>query len=197
MRAFTENREPARLIILDEPTSSLDAHASRQLLAHIRRMVGRGMSFVFISHLLGEILEGCDRIVVMRDGKIVANDGAMAFDRDRLVAVMGGARREAQSGADTPDHASIGCARPRQASARQCHGLSRSAREGEVIGLAGLAGHGQTDLLRRIFAAAGKRRGPIEVDGAAALVPGDRQNDGVFPLMSIGENISVGSLPGR
>ena len=69
-RAFTQTTTPARLIILDEPTSALDAHTSRQLLAHIRRAVGLGTSFVFISHLLGEILGCCDRIVVMRDGKV-------------------------------------------------------------------------------------------------------------------------------
>jgi ribose transport system ATP-binding protein len=194
-RAFTETREPARLIILDEPTSSLDAHASRQLLTHIRRMVGRDISFVFISHLLGEIIEGCDRIVVMRDGKIVASDRATAFDRDRLVAVMGGAKDPAQSGTDAPvKQASAVRVRARPASDSASTELV--AREGEVIGLAGLAGHGQTELLRTIFAASGKRHGRIDVEGAAALVPGDRQNDGVFPLMSIGENISVGSLPG-
>jgi len=65
------------------------------------------------------------------------------------------------------------------------------AHEGEVIGLAGLAGHGQTDLLRRIFA--GRQPG-IEVAAAGALVTGDRQSDGVFPQMSIAENISIGSL---
>ncbi len=194
-RAFTETREPARLIILDEPTSSLDAHASRQLLAHIRRAVSRGMSFVFISHLLGEVLEGCDRIVVMRDGKIVASDHAAAFDRDRLVAVMGGAKAEVQSAMDAP----VKQASAVRVRARPLPGNANTelvAREGEIIGLAGLAGHGQTELLRRVFAAAGKRRGPIDVEGAAALVAGDRQNDGVFPLMSIAENISVSSLSG-
>jgi ribose transport system ATP-binding protein len=193
-RAFTQTVAPAHLIILDEPTSSLDAHASRQLLAHIRRAVGLGTSFVFISHLLGEILGCCDRIVVMRDGKVVAGDSAAAFDRDRLVMAMGGAKGGAEAAASSAaqDNAALRVrARPAKGG-----GTELVAREGEVIGLAGLAGHGQTALLRRIFLARSRRRGGIDVQGSVALVAGDRQNDGVFPLMSIAENISVGSLAG-
>lgn len=192
-RAFTETREPARLIILDEPTSSLDAYASRQLLGHIRRAVSLGLSFVFISHLLGEILDCCDRVVVMRDGKTVAGDRAAAFDRDKLVAAMGGA----EGVTHTAGAAAAGATAPVRVRARLTHGKTGAelvAREGEVIGLAGLAGHGQTEFLRNIFAATMHRRSGIEVHTAAALVAGDRQNDGIFPLMSIAENISVGSL---
>src|SRR6185312_3042782 len=65
-RAFTETNEPVKLIILDEPTSSLDAHAAGQLLSFVRRVVGRGQSCILISHLLGEILQNSDRVVVMR-----------------------------------------------------------------------------------------------------------------------------------
>ena len=117
-RAFTETSAPARLIILDEPTSSLDAHASRQLLAHIRRAVALGTSFVFISHLLGEILGCCDRIVVMRDGKIVAGDRTATFDRDKLVLAMGGTKNDVE--AATP--AAVGDAAPIRVRARPAHG---------------------------------------------------------------------------
>lgn len=192
-RAFTETEDPARLIILDEPTSSLDAHASRQLLAHIRRAVAGGMSFVFISHLLGEVLACSDRILVMRDGKAVAGDAASAFDRDSLVAAMGGAKGETQTVARPGAAGGVPIqvrARPAQANAT----AELVARRGEVIGLAGLAGHGQTELLRRIFMARRGRRRDIEVGAPVALVAGDRQNDGVFPLMSIAGNISIGAL---
>src|SRR3954464_3682084 len=64
-RAFTVTDEPVRLVILDEPTSSLDAHTAGQLLSYMRRAVVEGVSCIFISHLLGEILDICDRIVVM------------------------------------------------------------------------------------------------------------------------------------
>jgi ribose transport system ATP-binding protein len=191
-RAFTETDVAARLVILDEPTSSLDGHASGQLLAHIRRATAAGMSFVFISHLLGEILVCSDRIMVMRDGRIIAGDRVTAFDRDKLVVAMGGAG----GGAHTVRIAA-GTAAPVRVRARPAgckSGTELIAREAEVIGLAGLAGHGQTQLLRRVFAEAGRRTSDIEVHGPTALVAGDRQNDGVFPLMSIAENISIGSL---
>ncbi len=81
-RAFSVTDAPARLVILDEPTSSLDAHTAGQLLMHVRRSVASGVSCVLISHILGEVLSTCDRIVVMRDGKVVMADVASNFDRD-------------------------------------------------------------------------------------------------------------------
>ena len=74
-RALSPSSDEAlALVILDEPTSSLDAHATQQLLAFMRRAVAQGTSCVLISHILGEVLKSCDRIVVMRDGKVVARD---------------------------------------------------------------------------------------------------------------------------
>src|SRR5271165_4867848 len=84
-RAFTVSEAPARLVILDEPTSSLDAHTAGQLLAYVRGAVAAGIACVLISHILGEVLETCDRILVMRDGKVVASDEARNFDRAKLV----------------------------------------------------------------------------------------------------------------
>jgi ribose transport system ATP-binding protein len=195
-RAFTATDEPVRLVILDEPTSSLDAHTAGQLLAFMRRAVAQGMSCIFISHLLGEVLENCDRIVVMRDGKTVAADRAKAFDREKLLTTMGGEaeKREANAG-DRPARAQSALrvrARPR----RQIGSADLVAHEGEVIGLAGLAGHGQTDLLLAVFAAATRARVGVEVTATVSLVAGDRQADGIFPLWSISENIGVCSLRG-
>src|SRR6202048_5144823 len=89
-RAFTITQAPLHLVILDEPTSSLDSHTARQLLSHVRRVIATGASCILISHLLGEILEYSDRIVVMRDGIVVASDRAASFDRGKLVTAMGG-----------------------------------------------------------------------------------------------------------
>src|SRR6202795_679428 len=89
-RAFTITKAPLHLVILDEPTSSLDSHTAAQLLTHVRRVVATGASCVLISHLLGEILEYSDRIVVMRDGAVASTDRASNFDRDKLVTIMGG-----------------------------------------------------------------------------------------------------------
>jgi ribose transport system ATP-binding protein len=192
-RAFTVTREDVRLVILDEPTSSLDGHAAAQLLSFMRRAAAGGLSFIMISHLLGEILDNSDRIIVMRDGRIVAQDRAADFDRERLVKAMGGeerARWPAATGAAVRGQAPLRV----RAGTGQKAGLELLAYEGEIIGLAGLAGHGQTDLLRTIFAAASRARSAITVTAPAALIAGDRQADGIFPLWSIADNITVGSL---
>ena len=195
-RAFTVSDHPAHLIILDEPTSSLDAHTAGQLMAHVRRSVARGISCTLISHILGEILDTCDRIAVMRDGRIVVADSAQTFDRDRLIAAMGNVETEstgteaagvAVGRSDRPVRVRI---RPK----RQPDEQELLAREGEIIGLAGLAGHGQTDLLLEAFAAAGRWRGGNAVNAPVALVAGDRQADGVFPQWSIAQNIGIRSL---
>jgi ribose transport system ATP-binding protein len=194
-RAFTVTEDPLDLVILDEPTSSLDAHTAGQLLSFVRRFVAAGKSCILISHLLGEILDNADRIVVMRDGKVVATNAASAFNRGSLVTAMGGAElreraiRQSESAARTP-----GQLRVRARPARQRDGQELVAREGEIIGLAGLAGHGQTDLLLAIYRAAGHRRSGIEATAPVALVAGDRQSDGIFPQWSIAENIGVRSL---
>ncbi|TPL94209.1 sugar ABC transporter ATP-binding protein [Mesorhizobium sp. B2-3-12] len=193
-RAFTVTQDRLDLVILDEPTSSLDAHTSGQLLAFVRRFVAGGKSCILISHVLGEVLRNADRIVVMRDGKMVASDAAGAFDRDRLVTVMGGAearQKVAAAAAAKPE------ARPLRVRARpagQTDGKELVACAGEIIGLAGLAGHGQTDLLLRIFDAAARAKAGIEVTAPVALVAGDRQSDGIFPQWSIAENIGIRSL---
>ncbi|BCP55452.1 ABC transporter ATP-binding protein [Kaistia sp. 32K] len=195
-RAFTVTEDPLRLVILDEPTSSLDAHTAGQLLAFVGRARDAGISTILISHVLGEVLSTSDRIVVMRDGRVVASDMASAFDRDRLVATMGGAHSrggDTATEARTRDKTAVRVrARPRH----QQDAAELVAHEGEIIGLAGLAGHGQTRLLLDIYAASTHRRPGIEIDAPVALVAGDRQTDGIFPLWSIAENIGIRSLAG-
>src|SRR5262245_46058782 len=88
-RAFTVTHDPLRLVVLDEPTSSLDSRTAGQLLGYVGRAVATGTSCILISHVLSEILDHCARVVVMRDGKVVASGGAAQFDRDRLIIAMG------------------------------------------------------------------------------------------------------------
>ena len=193
-RAFTVTEDPLRLVILDEPTSSLDQHTAGQLLAYVRKVVTGGLSCILISHLLGEILDNCDRIVVMRDGKVVASDTAAAFDRDRLVTTMGGADRHRAEAPAARRRGETGSVRVRARPRKQADRGELLAHEGEIIGLAGLSGHGQTDLLIDIFDAAGHRGPRVTVDGKVALVAGDRQTDGIFPLWSIAMNIGIRSI---
>ncbi|TGR36199.1 sugar ABC transporter ATP-binding protein, partial [Mesorhizobium sp. M1C.F.Ca.ET.195.01.1.1] len=103
------------------------------------RFVAGGKSCILISHVLGEVLRNADRIVVMRDGKMVASDAAGAFDRDRLVTVMGGAearqKTAAQAAAAKPGASPL---RVRARPVGQTDGKELVARAGEIIGLAGL-----------------------------------------------------------
>ena len=177
-RAFSVAGEAARLVILDEPTSSLDAVTAGQLLAYIRRSTASGTSCVLISHILGEILSASDRIVVMRDGTVVRAAPAGSLDRAALVAAMGGV--EPNQAATRAARAAEGAVRVRKASGA----FELVARAGDVVGLAGLAGHGQTALLLEVFSQGGR----------VALVAGDRQADGVFPQWSIARNIGVRSM---
>jgi ribose transport system ATP-binding protein len=195
-RAFTVTDEPLHLVILDEPTSSLDVVMAKQLLSFVRRVVESGQSCILISHLLGEIIEYSDRIVVMKDGEVVEERRAGDFSRDSLVAAMGNVAGSEKIEAhfrcekirgETPV---VVRARTKKAD----DGNELLAHQGEIIGLAGLAGNGQTDMLLHVYEAADKTSRGIEVDGPVALVAGDRQTDGIFHLWSISQNVGVRSL---
>ncbi|CAM5762291.1 ABC transporter ATP-binding protein [Labrys miyagiensis] len=191
-RAFTVTDAPLHLVILDEPTSSLDSHTARQLLGYVRRAVAGGVSCVLISHMLGEILENADRIVVMRDGAVVANGPARAFDRHKLVSTMGAENSTPVRTGPAREGGRV-CMRARAHGHDQA--LELLVREGEIVGLAGLAGHGQTRMLIDLFTAAGRgRTRGLEVLSPVAFVAGDRQRDGIFPLSSIARNIAIGSM---
>ena len=195
-RAFTVTDAAADLVILDEPTSSLDAIVAEQLLAFVRRFVEGGGACILISHLLDEVLTTAGRIVVMRDGAVVAARPAEEFTRDTLVAAMGSVAE-----GDTADRQAVSSkregatplitARP----AADPIGVPLIVHRGEIIGLAGLGGHGQTDMLIGVFdgSALQDRLGG---EHAMAMVAGDRQTDGIFPLWSIARNISIGSMRG-
>jgi ribose transport system ATP-binding protein len=196
-RAFTTTDKPVRLVILDEPTSSLDSHLAGQLLTYLRGAVNTGLSVIFISHILGEVLNHSDRIVVMRDGRAVADGPASVFDRKRLVTEMGG-----EEGHKPAPPFEIARVEGRTAPVRVRIKLpppsalpELTARGGEIIGLAGLAGHGQSEFLFDMIAHAARKRAGMEITGRVALVAGDRQSDGVFPQWSIAKNIGIRSLP--
>lgn len=183
-RAFTVTDTPLRLVILDEPTSSLDAVTAKQLLDYVKRETASGTSVILISHLLGDILGTANRIVVMKDGKTVAEREASAFNRSSLVAAMGSTHASnAQS-----KHADDFSTQPILVEGKSGDQIIE-IRKGEIVGLAGLAGHGQTRMLLRIF-----RHADMKVNGRVAFVAGDRQSDGVFNLWSIAQNITVRSL---
>lgn len=196
-RAFTPGLLPLELMILDEPTSSLDSQAAAQLLAYIREFVALGKSCILISHKLREIFTVTDRIVVMRDGQVVESVATDQTSRDRIVAAMG--QDEQAGGVAAKATGSAGprtAARVVQVATSDAARVGITAAAGEIIGMAGLAGHGQTALLLRLQAASGGRAEPgVSVAAATSFVAGDRQTDGVFALWSIARNMSVGWLP--
>ncbi|MDR2392218.1 MAG: sugar ABC transporter ATP-binding protein [Planctomycetota bacterium] len=189
-KAFASGKE-LRLLVLDEPTSALDYHNSLQLLNYINRRKGGRISFVYISHMLDEVLACADRIVVMKDGRISGEVKGAGATRDHLIELMG-SKTSAAPGAlgngnarDLSDRPLVIAPKGKSES-----GAGRvSLREGEVVGLAGLAGHGQTDLLIDLF---DWRRNPdYDIGGPLTFIPGDRQRDGNFPLWSIVNNITI------
>ncbi|MFN0190928.1 MAG: sugar ABC transporter ATP-binding protein [Aestuariivirga sp.] len=186
-RAFTVTSEPLRLVILDEPTSSLDAVTAAQLLAYIEKETARGTSIILISHLLGDILSASHRIVVMKDGKTVAERPAKDFSRASLVAAMGSEHAPAAAAASSQVASGEEVIRARPMTSPVADKFV--AMRGEIVGLAGLAGHGQTRMLLQLFSGH-----EAKVSGAVAFIAGDRQSDGIFGLWSIARNVTVGSL---
>lgn len=186
----------ARLIILDEPTSSLGLERSRQLRAFIRARTERGLSFIFISHKLQEVVEVATRILVLRNGRMAWTGVATGTTVATLVHAMGGAsegalraRRDAPAGtSERPERVWIAH------SVAAGSGEDIVLRAGEVVGVAGLEGSGQRELLHRIFAGGGDG---VRRNGAASFVSGDRQREGIFPLWDVLSNIAIGRLGSR
>lgn len=188
--AFADAGIAPRLVILDEPTSSLDAGLAEQLLDHVRRFVAGGGSVILITHILGEILSTATRIVVMRDGRIVAERPAGEFTQPALIEAMGSAteaqdrsRRAARTGAPVLS-----------LPATTRGGVDFRVRGGEVVGLAGLAGHGQTRMLHALHDLKTPHWWPAR-DPQVTFVAGDRRVNGTFDIWSILRNISIGTLP--
>jgi ribose transport system ATP-binding protein len=199
----------ARLIIMDEPTSSLSQGETEHLFRVIRDLKARGTSVVYISHRLGEVREVADRVVVLRDGK---NSGELlkgAIDHASMVKLMVG-RDLSQffpHQVREPGPAALEVEGLRTA-AHPGQPLSFSVRAGEVVGLAGLVGAGRTELLQVLFGVERARGGAVRVDGktvdfrrpldairaGVAMVPEDRKQQGLFLEMAVRENLGIASL---
>ena len=185
-----------RLMILDEPTSSLDGEASEQLLAYVARRRAAGLAVVLITHLLGEVLSAATRVVVMRDGDVVMDRPAAGLSRADLVEAMGHMMGDvAATAAGSAASAASGGARPMIAlPAPRSGAVAVTAASGEVIGLAGLAGRGQTAFLHGLMAGRGVVAGGRRGRDAVAFVAGDRKTDGVFPAWSVTHNVTIQAL---
>lgn len=196
----------ARVLILDEPTSSLTDVETARLFELIRELRSRAVGLVYISHRLGEIAEIADRSVVLRDGKNAGHLGSDRFDRNRLVRMMVG---EAESEA-RPDRLGVsgGIAfeirKMRTSRFPDCE-VSLAIRRGEVFGLAGLVGAGRTELAQAIVGLDSDAHGEVWLDGEAlaigsprdalsfgiTLVPEDRRSHGLVMGLSVRANVTL------
>jgi len=204
----------ARILILDEPTSSLTAPEVERLLAIMADLRARGTAVVFVSHHLDEVLRIADRVVVLRDGAVTGTLARGDFDRSTLERLMVGrdltpaARRAASASASTTTttthHPTI---RLRADAVVTRHhrrrAVSLQVRAGEVVGLAGLVGSGRTELLESI-AGIVPHGGRVCLDGGAvaagavartragiALVPEDRARNGILADEPVSTNVSL------
>ncbi|PPL19052.1 sugar ABC transporter ATP-binding protein [Microterricola pindariensis] len=184
------------MLILDEPTESLGVDATAQLYAHLRTLTRRGVSVLLISHRMQEVLANSDRIAVMKDGTVVETFAAAATSESELLVAMGGEVRAAGADVTAPRAADLTAERGAiVATVRAASGISFEARAGELIGLAGLAGQGQEQLLNKLWGAGALSRG-VTVPRRRAYVPGDRQTSGILPLWSVAENLTISAMRG-
>jgi ribose transport system ATP-binding protein len=187
-----------RLLILDEPTSSLGSSQAAQLMAHIKTLKKRGVSILFISHRLGEIIDIADRIVVMQDGATVWEGRNVSIDQTSLVEKMIGQRWNAPErfGTGSIQNKPVGNGRKVHIRTNRLSGnglvdLNVEFRGGELVGIAGLDGNGQREFLKALFFTRASTKGAVEKTGHLAYVTGDRKKEGVFPMWSISDNMSI------
>jgi len=199
----------ARVLILDEPTSSLDAGEVRALFELIRRLRDQGVAILFVTHFLDQVYEICDRITVLRNGRLVGEYACAKLDAHGLVGAMVG--RELAGATQPATQTPTGDAAPAVLSASnlsrrgQLKPLDFTIRAGETLGLAGLLGSGRTELARLLFALDARDSGDIEIDGKKAQLaqpadalrlglgfcPEDRKHSGIVADLSVRENIAL------
>ena len=199
----------ARVLIMDEPTSSLTSHEAENLFRVVKDLRSKGISIVYISHRLGEVKELADRVTVLRDGKNAGELSREEIDHERMVKMMVG--RDIARFYDRKCHAPgapalevIGLRTP----AHPRHELSFKVCAGEIVGVAGLVGAGRTEMLTTLFGVTPATGGAIKVAGqpvsvrtpidairaGLALVPEDRKQQGLVLEMAVRENASLPSL---
>lgn len=202
----------ARVIIFDEPTSSLSQVEAERLFEQIQRLKSQGVTAIYISHHLDEIFRLCDRITVLRDGRHVATQPAQELDESTLVSLMIGRTLDAYFPVHTAsDPGPVALRVEGLTSHGKFEDISFSVHAGEIVGLAGLVGAGRTEVLQALFgldpAVTGKVymadspvhiRHPMEaMRFGIGLVPEDRKRYGLVLSMSVRDNIALPTLERR
>ncbi|NYE59537.1 D-xylose transport system ATP-binding protein [Duganella sp. 1224] len=203
----------ARLLILDEPSSSLTAAEIKVLLNIIHSLKAKGVTCVYISHKLDEVAEICDTIVTIRDGQHIATTPMSEMNIDRIIAQMVGRemtqlypQREHTPGEVIFEARNVTCYDADNPERKRVDNISFQLRQGEILGIAGLVGAGRTELVSAIF---GAYPGPCEAEvwlnghkldtsspvkairNGLAMVPEDRKHHGIVPDLGVGHNMTL------
>ena len=206
----------ARVLILDEPSSSLTANEIAVLLDIVRGLKAKGVACVYISHKLDEVEAICDTIVVIRDGKHIATTPMDKMDVNRIIAQMVGREMsqmypslERTPGEVVFEARNVTCWDVDRPERRKVDNVSFSLRRGEILGIAGLVGAGRTELVTALFGAyPGRCEAEVWLEGrridsrtplkaircGLALVPEDRKHHGIVRDMDVGQNITLSVL---
>jgi len=205
----------ARLVIMDEPTSSLDEREVKVLFDVIRQLKQEGISVIFVSHKLDELYEVCDRVTIMRDGRTVKTSDMKSISKIELVASMLG-----RDISQVSKHATAFGGRKGKIgdvlleanglnAGHKVQDVSLTVRRGEIVGLAGLLGAGRTETARLIFGADRMHKGSLKLD-EKPFIPAepidaigqgigfsseDRKLEGIIPEMSVAENMTLALMP--
>jgi ABC-type sugar transport system ATPase subunit len=198
----------ARVLILDEPTSSLSDDEVEGLFEVVRTMARQDVAVVFVSHRIAEVFEIADRATILRDGEVVGSEPMERYDRHRMIQLMTGRALEDLTLDRGRHRAKDPVLRVRGLSVPgRVHDASLEVGRGEIVGMAGLLGAGRSELLEALFGVRGRARGEIEVGGVpvrhagpleamrggVAYVPADRKNLGLVLDMSVRENMLMAS----
>jgi ribose transport system ATP-binding protein len=208
----------AKVVIMDEPTSSLEPREVETLFGVIRDLHARGIGIVYVSHRLDELYRICDAVTILRDGRVVHTGKLADLERIRLVSLMLGrdtsevrrAGSTAFSGAATGDTGAAPVLRVEGLTSKlKLHDISFDVRPGEVVGLGGLLGAGRSETIKAIGGAYPLDSGDVQVDGVSlkkpttvravkagiAVQPEDRKAEGIVAGLSVRENIALAVLP--
>jgi ABC-type sugar transport system ATPase subunit len=204
-----------RILVLDEPSASLTDDEIEHLFDVIRRLRDDGIAVMYVSHRLEEIFEITERVIVMRNGRVVADEPTTELDRRQLISLITG-HEGAETAIERRRSHDIG-SRPEApvllevdniTSDTGVRGCTFDLREGEILGIAGLIGTGRTEMVRAIFGADRKTDGTVTIRGelvdihtprdamaaGMALMPEDRKTQGNVMDFSVRQNVTLASL---
>lgn len=197
-----------KVIIMDEPTSALSDREVTKLFVVLRRLRSQGTAIVYISHKMDEIMQICDRITIMRDGKFVDSRLCKDFTMDEIIKKMVGRELGDTIPRIEKETGNISLEVKDLSNGKEFNNVSLEVKSGEILGIAGLMGAGRTELVETIFGLRKKASGDIilngqtlsikspkdAIDNGIVLVPEDRKNVGLNLIGSVRDNIVLPTL---